>query len=244
MSEGPWYREWFGEEYLELYPHRDEEEGEAAVALLLARVPELVGERVLDLACGAGRHLLPLQEGGTTPVGLDLSLPLLVRARRDGVPVPLVRGDMRRLPFRDGCFFAVTSFFTSFGYFADPADDGRVLAEVRRVLRDEGHLLLDFLNADRVRDTLSPRDEEEIDGRTVIQERRLIEDDNVVEKRIQIRKAGVSRVFRERVRLYIPDELEALVERAGLSVVERFGDYSGGLLAPASPRVILLARAQ
>ena len=51
-----WFEEWFGEEYLQLYPHRDAAEAERAVALILDRVGFAPGWRVLDVACGAGRH--------------------------------------------------------------------------------------------------------------------------------------------------------------------------------------------
>jgi SAM-dependent methyltransferase len=245
VSDAPWYRRWFGEEYLHLYPHRDLEEAEAAVDLLLARVPMEPGARVLDLACGAGRHLLALRRSGMDAVGLDLSLPLLVEALGRGDGAPLVRGDMRLLPFADGAFGAVTSFFTSFGYFETEDDDRRVLAEVRRVLAPGGHVLLDFLNAQEVRTGLTPRDERRIGEMRVVQERSLVDGGRVVEKRIRIESpaSGEVRTFRERVRLYSDAELEALMADRGLRVRERMGDYRGAPFTPDAPRLILLAHA-
>lgn len=243
--ERPWYREWFGEAYAALYPHRDEEEARRAVALLRELCPAEPGTRALDLACGGGRHLPPLRSAGWRPTGMDLSRELLARARRrtDGA-VPLLRGDMRRLPLSDGAFGLVAQFFTSFGYFADPEDDARVLREVRRVLRPGGHHFLDFLHADRVRRTLVPEDVVEVDGRTVRQVRTL--EDGAVSKRIEIDPGGPegpARVYRERVRLYEPGELEAMMEDAGLPVVERCGDYGGAPFGDDSPRLLLLGRA-
>ena len=120
-----WYRDWFGEEYLALYPHRDEEEAKASVELLVKAVGRPKGP-LLDLACGAGRHMLEFQRRGLTAVGLDLSMPLLKQARTRGPDLLLVQGDMRHLPFADGSFQVVANFFTSFGYFAEPEDDVRV----------------------------------------------------------------------------------------------------------------------
>ena len=244
MTGEPWYRSWFGEEYLRLYPHRDLDEAREAVELLAQWAGPAPGARVLDLACGAGRHLGFLREKGWVAVGLDLSLPLLREAwgaTGDGF---LVRGDMRHLPFGPGSFQVVASFFTSFGYFEKEEEDREVLGEIGRVLAPGGHVLLDFLNAERVRGTLVPRDEEEVEGERVIQERTLQHGGRLVEKRIEIHRGtgGPPRVFRERVRLYDPPELETLLAERGLTVVKRFGDYRGTPFSEGSPRLILLAR--
>ncbi len=239
---GPWYREWFGEAYLELYPHRDAEEAGRGVDLFLELTSPEPGTRVLDLACGAGRHLGPLEAAGLRAVGLDLSRPLLDRAAGGGGR-HLVRGDMRRLPFRSGSFGGVVQFFTSFGYFDSREEDRRVLEEVRRVLRPGGSFLLDFLNAGRVRREMVSEDVREIDGRTVRQRRR-IEGDRVV-KEIEIDGRGREdpETFRESVRLYEPDELVSMLEDTGLTVRERRGDYGGAPFGEEAPRLLLAGEA-
>lgn len=237
-----WFRDWFGEEYLELYPHRDEEEAARAVRLYLSsggpRGPHL------DLACGAGRHLRELERAGVDAVGLDLSRVLLGEARRSSPSTPLVRADMRRLPFASGAFGGLTSFFTSFGYFRTRREDRSVVGEVRRVLSEGATFMLDFFNADRVRKTLVPRDERRIGDRLVIQTRE-IRDDRVL-KRILIRTPGTSkpdREFEERVRLYSAEELERMLEAEGLRVRERYGNYGGGDYDAAAERLILFGDA-
>lgn len=239
-----WFRHWFGEEYLRLYPHRDQEEAAAAVRLHLEVSGRPPG-RSLDLACGEGRHLRELRRAGVDAVGLDLSLPLLRLARRSETPpFLLVRADMRELPFRDGSFGAVTSFFTSFGYFAEAADDAQTAMEVRRVLAAGGRFLLDYLNAARVKAGLVPEETLELEGGTV-RVRRSIEADSVVKRiRIASEGAGRTREYEERVRLYEPEELEALLSSAGLVATDRFGSYDGASYAPSSHRLILAGRAE
>jgi len=242
---GPdWYARWFGEEYLRLYPHRDQGEADLAVELTAGLLELGEKDRVLDLACGAGRHLRAMAERGIRGIGLDLSHPLLLRAREAIPGTPLVRADMRRIPFAEGAFSLVSSFFTSFGYFTSPAEDRMVLEEVRRVLRPGGHLVLDFMNSARVREGLVPRDEREVDGRTVIQERRLVDGGAAVEKTIRMgaTEGEDDQRFVERVRLYDPDELEDLLVSAGLSPIRSFGDYQGTAFTAESPRFILLAQ--
>jgi SAM-dependent methyltransferase len=244
VSGDPWYRNWFGEDYLKLYPHRDHEEAEDAVALLVDRLEPAPGLRVLDLACGGGRHLHHLRDRSLEATGLDLSLALLREAAETAPGVPLVRGDMRRLPFAGGSFGIVTSFFTSFGYFEDEAQDRAVLGEISRVLAPGGWVVLDFLNASRVRRSLTPRDETVVDGRRVVQERALMEGGRVVEKRIHFQppEGGPTRTFLERVRLYDPPELEELLASRGFEVRERLGDYDGSPFVAEAPRFIVLAR--
>lgn len=198
---------------------------------------------ILDLACGAGRHLRAMARAGFAAVGVDLSVDLLAEARRraGGAHPQLVRADMRRLPFRSGAFSTLTNFFTSFGYFASREEDGLAADEMARVLESGGLFLLDYLNADRVRATLVPEDEREVRGHTVRQ-RRWVEGGAVM-KRIEIRAPGkATRVHHERVRLYGADELGALLEQHGLRTRRRFGDYDGSAYGEASPRLILLGR--
>lgn len=237
-----WFAEWFGDEYLELYGHRDDGEAERAVRLVVEHAGVGRLGPALDLACGAGRHLRHLHQARLHAVGLDLSVALLRRARAQGLPV--IRGDMRLLPVRAGSLGLVTSFFTSFGYFPDPADDGRVIAEVRRVLRPGGIFAVDYLNAAAVRADLRPRDEEQVGDRLVVQTRTLVDGGTVVLKRIEIfdRSGGAPRVFHERVRLYTADELAALLAEHGIHTEERYGSYEGGPLAAGAPRVILIGR--
>src|SRR5687767_5114521 len=98
-----WFEEWFGEEYLRLYPHRDDVDADRAVGLLRRAVPWRAGLRVLDIGAGAGRHARAIVAAGAKCVGLDLSAALLRRARQ-ATTAPLVRADMRRLPFRPRSF--------------------------------------------------------------------------------------------------------------------------------------------
>lgn len=240
-----WYREWFGEEYLALYPHRDEEEARAAVDLVLNDFGAPTG-LILDLASGAGRHMIEFERRGLRAVGLDLSAALLAQARARGPSLMLVRGDMRVLPFADEAFGTVVNFFTSFGYFADPEDDSLVLEEIRRVLRPDGCFALDFLNAERVQDNLVARDVRHIDKRRVVQERRLEQGGTVVAKLIKIFEPNRDRpvaTYHERVRLYSPDELRTMLRGAGFEPSEAYGDYSGASPSPDAPRFIITGRA-
>ncbi len=170
-------------------------------------------------------------------MGLDLSRALLRRARE--AEVPLVRGDMRRLPVRPRSMDLVVNLFTSFGYFERDEDHARVLRGIGECLVAGGWFAMDFLNADTVRHGLVAEEEQVLGtGRARIT-RELVEGGRRVVKTIAVPDG---RRFVERVRLFQPEELETMLVDAGLSVHDRFGDYDGGPLRPGAPRTILLAR--
>lgn len=234
-----WYERWFGEEYLRLYPHRDEEDAARLLALLARHVP-IAGARVLDLACGVGRHAALFAARGARVVGFDLSMPLLaVGHRRYGAAFAPVRGDMRALPFCVGAFDLVANLFTSFGYFTDDREHERVVREAARVLRPGGTFVLDYLNAAHVVASLVPRETQEMGSHQAAIERRVSADRRYVIKDIRLLEDG--RRYQERVRLFTPEELERLFRRSGLHVQQQFGDYDGGPLERARPRAIFLA---
>ena len=113
---------------------------------------------------------------------------------------------------------------------------------MRRVMAPGACFMLDFLNADRVRGELVPRDVKAITGGQVVQERTI--EDGVVVKRIRLERSdGSVRRFEERVRLYTCDELVDLLAGEGLSTERRFGTYAGEAYSPASARLILAGRA-
>ena len=240
-----WYRKWFGEEYLALYPHRGEEEAREAVDLVIRSLDRIDGP-VLDLACGAGRHMREFARRRIPAVGLDLSNTLLREGKAAAPNLMLSQGDMRQLPFADASFDLVVNLFTSFGYFAEPEEDKRVLNEIRRVLLPEGRFMLDFLNAERVRRNLVSEDTRLVDGRLVTQTRRLEDDGSVVVKEIRLsatESGEPASTFYERVRLYSPAELASLLRAAGLQPKTTFGDYSGGPACSDCSRYILLGHA-
>jgi len=237
-----WYDRAFGSWYLRLYPHRDREEARRLAEFLGPRLPG--AGRILDVACGAGRHVEALGGQGADVFGIDRSRVLLAEAP-DPIRHRLTRGDMRRLPYPDRAFAAALSLFTSFGYFADRRAHLDLLAEIGRVLEHGGLFVLDYANAPRVRATLIPRSERLVDGHAVVEERRIVSggDGERMVKTVIIAGPGGGEVerYQESVALYEPDAVAGMVGGSGFRVLGRFGDYDGSPWGPGSDRVLLLA---
>jgi SAM-dependent methyltransferase len=232
-----WFEEWFGEEYLQLYPHRNDADAEAAVNLIRGTLPWREGWKVLDVGCGAGRHARALEAAGARVFGLDLSMSLLRRAR-SATGAPLVRADMRRLPIRSARMDITVNLFTSFGYFSNDQQHEEALAGMLGTVRPGGWFVMDFLNANAVSAGLVPQETIPLGTGPARVTRRLSSEGAYVVKVIE---TSEGRRFMERVRLLQPDLLAAMIERAGGKVTARFGSYAGESLTATSPRCILVA---
>jgi SAM-dependent methyltransferase len=234
-----WFEEWFGEEYLKLYPHRDEAEATRAVATIGRFVGLRPGWRVLDVACGAGRHARAFRQAGARCVGVDLSATLL-RLARKATDAHLVRADMRLLPIRPGSMDLTVNLFTSFGYFEREVDHTTALREMIATVKPGGWFVIDFLNPSAVRRKLVPRERVRVESGEVEVGRSVSADGHYVCKTI-ITPSG--RRFVERVRLFEPEEIGTMLEAEGIDIQHRFGDYDAAPLTGNSPRTLLLGRA-
>ncbi len=235
-----WWESWFGEEYLELYPHRDLDAARREVAFALEKLPPRPTP-MLDLCCGAGRHFAVFLELGIRPIGLDYSAPLLELARARAPEFRVVRGDMRSLPFSDAAFSSVVNFFTSFGYFVAEPDNAAVVAEIERVLARGGRVLCDTFGLDHVLARLVPEESWSSAGKEYRIRRWWNAASRRIEKQIEVSRAGSTETFRESVRAYTAPELTRLFEGSGLRVEATWGDFDGSPAGCDSPRLILLA---
>ena len=239
-----WYEESFGKDYLWLYEHRDGQEAALQVAFVSKYVSrEKEGERMLDLACGSGRHLDSFQRAGWQGVGVDLSPELLAQAKEKNAN-RLIRADMRYLPFKERSFSLVSSFFTSFGYFASELEHKQVLLECSRVLCKEGSLFLDLPNRETVISDLVPESVSKKGAIEVTQKRSMSKDGKRVEKIISLvdEKSGKEKCYEESVRLFSLEDLSALLKGSGFSIENTFGDFEGNAFLSGSPRMLVFAR--
>lgn len=235
----PWYESAFCGPYLQVYAHRSPEQAQAQVRAMLGCGLLPARGSVLDIACGAGRHLRAMRQAGLDARGLDFSLDLLRAGSLAGLAV---RADMRAMPFADARFDWACSLFTSFGYFDSADDDRRMFAQAARVLRPGGSLVLDHINPAVTLRELKAHTVDEKDGTRLVQRRHHDRAAGLLIKDVEFTRDGQTQKWQERVRLFEPGALEALLGQAGLRIVRRCGDLDGRAWQPdASPRQVVLA---
>lgn len=232
-----WYREWFGEEYLELYSYRDTEEARQQVDFFHEQFGAIRGS-VLDLACGTGRHLNELKGRGYRAAGCDLSFTLLVKGLLEHGSIPIARADMRQLPFCSGSFGGLVNFFTSFGYFGTEEENVLAVREMSRVLEHRAVFLFDYLNVHHELEHLVTRETRDTEMGPVLIERWFDRSDRSFNKRITIGQKH----YLERVRGYDLDEISVMFTSCDLSIRTAFGDFDGRPYTRDSRRLILVGR--
>lgn len=229
----PWWQVFFDSaDSLILSRFPGAEETEEEIEGLKRLVPLKAEDRIADVCCGMGRHLLPLVHDGYQVVGLDRSPMMLALAwqgaQAAGLRARLVLGDSSRLPFKDESLDVVLNLFNSFGYFEREEDDRRVLREAARCLKPGGRFLLDTRNK-KHQILFAPYHEpmKLHDGRELVMRCGF---DSVTQRLTSQWFDGEdqSRLVHEAsIRLYAPGEIEAMLEEAGLVVQARYGDYEG-----------------
>lgn len=201
------------------------------------------GDRVLDLACGHGRHALPVAASVRAVCGLDWSADYLRRAARAGAArgagaVPaLVRGDVRALPFRRGAFDAAYSWYSSLFMFDDRTNEA-ALAQAAEAVRPGGRLLVHHANPLPLAAEPEAYAERTLpDGSRVEESSRWDPARGVdVSSRRIIRPGGAVLAATAELRYYMPSEWDRLAERAGLRLVALTSTSGASALREPGPQ--------
>jgi 2-polyprenyl-3-methyl-5-hydroxy-6-metoxy-1,4-benzoquinol methylase len=223
-----WYKDWFSSElYLSVYSHRNDEDAERLCELILSNTKLNEGAKILDAACGAGRHSIRFSQLGFKVVGFDLSKTLLNVAQQSAMEKKLSANffcsDIRNVPLKTK-FDLVVNLFTSFGYFETDAENFSFVQQAYTLLEDNGYYILDFLNEKTLRQNLIPESSKTV-GEASIIERRSISDERVI-KEIIVSSKGEQIKFYESVRLYSHLKILDVAQNIGFKVKRIFGDYS------------------
>jgi SAM-dependent methyltransferase len=240
----PWFKDWFNSPYYhQLYFKRDENEAAAFIDKLIAYLQPPAGSRMLDVACGKGRHSIQLAGKGFDVTGIDLSEDSIEEALQyQDEYLHFYRHDMR-LPFRINYFDYAFNFFTSFGYFNTRREHDNAIRSIAQSVKPGGYFVMDYLNVHYAEDHTIHQSEKEIDGinflitkwydETHFYKKVIVEDENHNEPMI----------FTEKVAKFSLGDFTEMFAYQGMQIQEVFGDYAfTNYDIRKSPRLIMIAR--
>ena len=236
-----WFKDWFGTEYYKmLYRHRNDEEARLFLDNLITHLKLDKGAKVLDLACGRGRHSIYLASKGLDVTGIDLAADSIEEASLSANNhLHFIIHDMRE-KFPEGPYAVIINAFTSFGYFETEEEDLKTLKNVSQALNNNGYFVFDYFNVKKVINEMQSDSEMNCD-QVQFKIHKFIENKFIV-KNISVTDHGKTFLYTEKVKLFTLEELEEYFNLSGLKITACYGNYN---LDPfeelTSDRLIILA---
>lgn len=241
MKKAEWFAEWFDTSYYHiLYQHRNGVEANAFIERLVAHLSLKPGSKVLDLACGKGRHAVMFHKLGMDVLGVDLSSNSIQTAKENSCQgLAFDVHDMRQV-IPNKKFDLIANLFTSFGYFDTQSDNEKMIASIAAMLNENGELIIDFMNAIKVIEHLVPSEEKLIDGILFSITRRY--DGQHIYKDIRFEDKGVKHHYTERVQALTQEDFLRFLAK-DFEIIATFGNIElDPFDAEFSDRLILIAR--
>lgn len=237
-----WFFEWFDSPYYHLlYQNRNEEEARLFISKLSKKLNFLPEHKILDMACGKGRHAIYLNKLGYEVMGIDLSRTNIAHANWFANNKLKFRVHDMRSVVKENYFDFVLNLFTSFGYFEDDTDNQKAIHAVAGNLKPGGKFVIDFFNTPLVLSNLVERENKKLSSVSFDITRRL--SDGYIIKSIDFDDEGKEYAFEERVKAISQEEFRNYFAQAGLKVIDMLGNYE---LAPyderTSERMIFIAQ--
>lgn len=237
-----WFSDWFDSPYYHiLYKNRDMQEAEFFLQNLVNKLKLAPGQKLIDLACGKGRHSIFLSKLGFDVTGVDLSAQSIAAAKTfENDHLHFEVQDIRKLPYR-GSFDVALNLFTSFGYFDCDDTNQLVVNQVYDALKPGGLCVIDFMNVNYVLPLLKKEEQKTIDGITFTIHKK-VENDMIV-KEIMFSDQGNDFHFHEEVQVLKREDFERWFRVSGFTLESTWGSYQLEPYHPeTSERLILVAR--
>ena len=219
-----WFVHWFDSSYYHtLYKNRNEKEAQKFIDNLVQYLQISNGGKLIDIACGKGRHAFYFNSLGFDVVGIDLSPNSIRIAKKKMNPtLQFSVHDMREI-YQKEKFDIATNLFTSFGYFEKDSDEQKSINAMTSNLKAGGILVIDFMNVEKVIANLLSKEQKIIDGITFNINRKL--KNGYIIKDICVIDGRDKHYFQEKVKALTLTNFTELVCNAGLKIIDVFGNY-------------------
>jgi len=237
-----WFDSWFDTKYYHiLYKNRDYSEAENFITNLTADLKINPNKSILDLACGKGRHSIFLNKLGYKTTGVDLSKQSIEHANQFKTPtLDFFVHDMRE-QIKNNSFDYVFNLFTSIGYFEDESDNLKMLNSIDSYTNEDGVLVIDFMNANKVISNLVLDEVKVVDGITFTINRKV--ENGFIIKTISFTDNNQKFNFQEKVQALELHHFENYLKETNFSIYKVVGDYNlGNFDVEKSNRLIIFAK--
>lgn len=237
-----WFVNWFDSPYYHvLYKNRDNQEAKYFIDNIINYLKIKNDSKIIDIACGNGRHAVYLNQLGFQVIGVDLSENNISFAKKkENEKLSFFQHDMRN-PFKLNEFNLALNLFTSFGYFDNDKDNQKAMISMSQNLKKDGILIIDFMNVKKIISNLVKSEKKEINNITFKITREIVK--NQIIKSIKITDNNKQYTFQEKVNILTLNQFSQLIKKAGLTIIDIFGDYKlSSFNANCSDRLILVCK--
>ena len=214
--------DWFDSDYYHiLYKHRDYSEARNFIDNIIEYLDLKKGSKILDLACGIGRHSIYLDEIGFKVVGTDKS-PNNIKRAKASQNQSLSFLQMEMIDNTNHKYDGIFNLFTSFGY-VNHDYNLKTIKNIERQLKDNGTIIIDFMNTLFVKNNLVIEETKVIDDLSFKIKRRS--DGKHIYKEIKFNDKK-DYFFQEKVMDLSLKDFENYLIKYNLKIIKTFGDYN------------------
>ena len=233
IGEPDWYKKIWS---LDIKGQSWTEDTENQTAFLIKTLELTGGERILDLACGYGRHALSFARKGFPVVGVDITQAYVEDARQtakaEGLPADFIHGDIRELTFADAFDVVLNLADGAIGYLESDEENLKIFDVIARALKPGGKHFMDVVNAEHAEAFFPKRHWEAGEKALALAEfdwdresRRMLYGGWDIPYGQPAQKPSVA--VECPTRLYSLSELQTILERRDMRVMGAFSDYRG-----------------
>ena len=230
---------WFNSDYYHiLYKNRDKKEAEFFINNLIKKLKIKKNSKILDLACGVGRHSFYLNKKGMNVIGIDNSENNIKKAKKfENKFLKFKKKEMTEDYGQE--FDFIFNLFTSFGYINEK-HNLNTFKSINNSLINHGILVIDYLNVFKLKEELVEKETKKI-GNIIFNIKRSFKD-NFIVKKIKIKDNNEIFYFEERVMELTKNDFQDYLKKFNFEILDVYGNYNLEKYNKNSERLIMIIK--
>ena len=221
-----------------LYKNRDKKEAEFFINNLIKKLKIKKKSKILDLACGVGRHSFYLNKKGMNVIGIDNSENNIKKAKKfENKFLKFKKKEMTEDYGQE--FDFIFNLFTSFGYINEK-HNLNTFKSINNSLINHGILVIDYLNVFKLKEELVEKETKKI-GNIIFNIKRSFKD-NFIVKKIKIKDNNEIFYFEERVMELTKNDFQDYLKKFNFEILDVYGNYNLEKYHKNSERLIMIIK--